>query len=84
MTYREMAVEIAKIAGRELTENAEKLIPRAENVKEIDIWIRIPSLSDSIDCIPEIEVDANLYPDKAAIRKYLNIADAMNRQEETK
>ena len=60
MTYREMAVEIAKIAGQELMENAEKLIPRVENVKEIDIWIRIPSLSDGIDCIPEIEVDTNL------------------------
>lgn len=69
MTYREMAVAVCKIAGEELIERAEELIPDTEGVKDIDIWIRIPSLSDDAFCVPEIQVDTNVYPKRAAIEK---------------
>ena len=70
MTYREMAVAVCKIAGEELIERAEELIPNTDGVKDIDIWIRIPSLSDYSFCVPEIQVDTNVYyPKRAAIEK---------------
>lgn len=69
MTYREMAVAVCKIAGEELIERAEELIPNTDGVKDIDILIRIPSLSDNSFCVPEIQVDTNVYPKHAAIEK---------------
>ena len=69
MTYREMAVAVCKIAGEELVERAEELIPNAENVKDIDIWIRIPSLTDDTFAVPEIEVSTNVYPKHKSIEK---------------
>lgn len=62
MTYRDLAVSVCKLAGQDLAERAEELIPDTEGIKDIDIWIRIPSLSDDPACIPEIEVQTNLYP----------------------
>lgn len=67
--YRTMAVEVAKIAGQELIDRAEELIPNTEGVKEINIWIRIPSLTDDAFTIPEIEVNTDVYPKRAAIDK---------------
>lgn len=69
MTYREMAIAVCKIAGEEIIERAEELIPNTEGVKDIDIWIRIPSLSDDPFCVPEIQVDTNVYPKRVAIEK---------------
>ena len=67
MTYREMAIEVAKIAGQELVERADELIPNAEGIKDIDIWIRIPSISDDALDIPDIQV--NVYPKKICSRQ---------------
>ncbi len=73
MTYREMAVAVTKIAGQELVDRAEELIPNAENVKELNIWIRIPSLSDDSLNIPEIQVNTDVYPKHAAIEKIVKL-----------
>lgn len=73
MTYREMAVKVAQIAGQELMDRAEELIPDTEGVKGIDIWIRIPSLSfDQLD-IPEIQVSTNVYPKRIAVDKIIEL-----------
>lgn len=62
MTFRERAIEIMKIAGKEMMERADELIPAAKYVKELNVWIRIPSLSDDPQDVPEIEVSVNVYP----------------------
>lgn len=71
--YRSMAVEVAKIAGKELIDRAEELIPNTEGVKEIDIWIRIPSLSDNAFDIPSIQVSTEVYPKQMAIEKIVEV-----------
>ena len=68
MTYREMAVKTAQIAGQELIDRAEELIPNTEGVKDINIWICIPSSDDTFN-IPEIQVSTNVYPKRAALEK---------------
>lgn len=73
MTYREMAIAVCKIAGQELIDRADELIPNATNIKDIDIWINIPSLSDDAICIPEIQVNTNVYPRHVAIDKILKL-----------
>lgn len=73
MTYREMAVEVTKIAGQELMDRAEELIPNTEGVKDIDIWIRIPSMSDNEFNIPEIQVNTNVYPKHVAVEKIVKL-----------
>lgn len=73
MTYREMAVEITKIAGQELIDRADELIPDTEGVTEINVLIRIPSLSDDVFNIPEIQVSANVYPKQTAIEKIIKL-----------
>ena len=73
MTYREMAVKVAQIAGQELMNRAEELIPDTEGVKDIDIWIRIPSLSDDVLCVPEIQVNTNVYPRRTAVNKIIEL-----------
>lgn len=73
MTYREMAIEVAKILGRELVERAEELIPNTEGVKDIDIWVHIPSLSDNEFNIPEIQVNTNVYPKHVAVEKIVKM-----------
>lgn len=69
MDYREMAIKVMKIAGEELISRAEDLIPNTKRIKDIDIWIRIPSLSDDALCIPEIQVSTNVYPESAGMEK---------------
>ena len=73
MTYREMAIEVAKIAGQELVERADDLIPNAEGIKDIDIWIRIPSISDDALDIPDIQVNVNVYPKKFAVDRMIRL-----------
>ena len=75
MNYREMAVAVCKIAGQDLMERADDLIPKAECVKSIDIWIRIPSLTDDPLCVPEIEVSTNVYPRKAIVSKIADLSE---------
>lgn len=73
MTYREMAVKTVKLAGQELIDRAEELIPNATNVKNIDIWIRIPSLSSDTFDVPEIEVQTDVYPSRVTFEKYVEL-----------
>lgn len=68
-----MAVEITKIAGQELVDRADELIPDTEGVKEIDIWIRIPSLSDDSFNVPEIQVNTNVYPKYGSVEKIIKM-----------
>ena len=70
MTYRERAVEALKIFGAELSERAEELIPDAHRVKDVNIWIRIPSLSDNLNDVPEIEVSVNIFPETKTILEF--------------
>jgi hypothetical protein len=72
MTYREMAIEVCKLCGQELIDRAEELIPNAECVKDIDIWIQIPSMTDDSLCVPSIEVHTNVYPKRETINKIVN------------
>lgn len=73
MTYREKAVAITRIAGQELVERAEELIPNTTGVKDIDIWIRIPSNNlDEFD-VPEIQVHTNVYPKRENLQKIFDI-----------
>ena len=67
MTYRERAVEALKIFGAELSERAEELIPDAHRVKDVNVEIRIPSLSDNLNDVPEIEVSVNIFPETKTI-----------------
>ena len=69
MDYRKMAIEVAKIAGEELVNRAEELIPDTEGVRDIDIWIKIPSLTDDILVVPEIQVLTNVYPKRETMEK---------------
>lgn len=73
MSYRDMAVAVAKIAGQELIDRADELIPKTEGVKNVNIWIRIPSLSDDAFDIPEIQVDTEVYPKKIAVDKIIQL-----------
>ena len=75
MNYREMAVAVCKIAGQDLIDRADDLIPNVEGVKDINIWIRIPSLTDDPLCVPEIEVSTNVYPRKAIVSKIANLLE---------
>lgn len=81
MTYREMAVNTIKLAGQELIDRAEELIPNATNVKNIDIWIRIPSCSDDVFEVPEIEVQTDVYPSRITLNKYIDLVCAAHRKE---
>lgn len=73
MTYREMAVETVKLAGQELIDRAEELIPNAMMVKNIDIWIHIPSATDDQFSVPEIEVQTDVYPSRVSLEKYIDL-----------
>ena len=73
MTYREMAVETVKLAGQELIDRAEELVPNATMVKNVDIWIRIPSLTDDAFDFPEIEVQTDVYPSRVSLEKYIDL-----------
>lgn len=75
MTYREMAVEATRIAGKELMERAEELICKTEGVKSINIWINIPSLDDNPYTVPEIEVQTEVYPRREMLMKMIELRD---------
>ena len=72
MTYREMAVEALKLAGQELINRADALVPNAERVSEINVWVRIPSLTDSSLDLPSIEVQADVAPTSFMLDKFLS------------
>lgn len=64
MTFRERAVETVKMMAQDLFNRADELIPDAKRVKEVDIWIRIPSLSDDPDILPGIQVSVDVFPSR--------------------
>ena len=55
----EMAVKLLKMMGQDLIDRAEELIPDTEGVKDIDVWLRIPSLSRDQE-LPEIQISTNI------------------------
>ncbi len=67
VSYREKAVEIVKICGQELIDRAEELIPDTTGVKDVDIWIRIPSRTDDPYIVPELQVSVNVYPKRVTL-----------------
>jgi len=73
MKYREMAIEMLKLMGQELIDRAEELIPNTEGIKDIDVWISIPTMSDSELCIPEIRVNTIAYPKRMALEKFMEL-----------
>ena len=73
MKYREMAIEILKLMGQELIDRAEELIPSTEGIKDIDVWISIPTMSDSDLCIPTIRVNTSAYPKRMALKKFMEL-----------
>lgn len=73
MTYREMAIEMLKLMGQELIDRAKELIPNTEGIKNIDVWISIPTMSDSELCIPEIRVNTIAYPKRMALEKFMEL-----------
>ena len=73
MKYREMALEMLKLMGQELIDRAEELIPNTEGIKDIDVWISIPTMSDSELCIPEIRVNTIAYPKRMALEKFMEL-----------
>lgn len=66
-----------KIVGQELVDRADKLIPDTEGVKDIDIFIRIPSLSNDPSnipgIIPDIQVNTNVYPNQGLVEKIIKL-----------
>ena len=62
-----------KIVGQELVDRADKLIPDTEGVKDIDIFIRIPSLSNDPSNIPDIQVNTNVYPNHGLVEKIIKL-----------
>ena len=64
MTYRERGVKMLKVMGQDIIDRAEELIPEAQGIKSVNVWLRIPTLSDDLDNVPEIEVCVDLYPDR--------------------
>ena len=68
MTFRERAVETVKAFEQELIDRADELIPNAQKVKSVNVWIRIPTLSDTID-LPEMEVECEVYPSRVTLDK---------------
>lgn len=73
MTYREMAVEALKIAGEELVNRADSLIPNAERIENVNIWIRIPSLTDNALDIPTVEVTTDVAPTSFMLDKIISM-----------
>lgn len=73
MEYREMAIEMLKLMGQELIDRAEELIPNTEGIKDIDVWVSIPTMSDSELCIPEIRVNTSAYPKHMALGKFMEL-----------
>lgn len=73
MTYREMTVETVKLAGQELIDRAEELIPNTTMVKGTDIWIHIPSFTDDEFNPPVIEVQTDVYPSRVTLGKYVDL-----------
>lgn len=73
MTYREMAVEALKLAGEELINRADSLIPHAERIENVDIWIRIPSLTDNTLDVPTVEVTTDVAPTSFMLNKIISM-----------
>lgn len=80
VTYREMAVEVVKLVGRELSLRADELVPDVNYCKEMSILVRIPSISDDLDAAPEIEVNATVYPTRKTLATLGMIREMVDRK----
>ena len=65
----ERVAQFIEEIGEELIQRAEELIADTEGIKDIDIWVNIPSLSDDPCCVPTIQVTTNVYPKRVNIYK---------------
>ena len=75
MSYRERAVETVKMMAQDLLDRADELIPDAKKIKEVNIWLRIPTLTDDIDNLPEIQVNVDVYPSNQFVNVFLKQQD---------
>lgn len=73
MSYRDKAIAVCKMAGQELIDRAEELIVNTEAIKNIDIWINIPSETDDPMVVPEIQVTTSVYPKRETITKIVSM-----------
>ena len=73
MTYREMTIETIKIACQDLIDRAEELIPDVDCVTGINVVMKIPSLSDRVDCIPTVKVVTDCYTSRVAAEKIIDM-----------
>lgn len=84
MTYRETAINIVKIAGQELIDKAEKLIPQGSGFQKIEINARIPipTMTDDPDCLPEINIETKKYIDREAFETIYTLLQKYDDDEE--
>lgn len=67
MSAKEDFVERLKLAAQEVIDNAEDIVGEHDMMTEVEVRIRISTLSDSLD--PEISVNKVFYSDR--VRQYL-------------
>lgn len=70
MKYHDMLVGAIKLAGQELIDRAEELVPDAVRVINTNIWIRIPSMSDMRE-FPTLEVTTEIAPRNDMLNKIM-------------
>ena len=73
LSYREMAVEILKIAGQDLIDRADEIIPYAEMATNIDVVMHIPTLTDDPDVIPTIKIIGDFFVHRISQEKNKNL-----------
>ena len=80
MKYRERLVEAIRLAGQELIDRAEELVPAVDRVMNTNIWIKIPSMSELIE-FPSLEVTTEVAPRKEMLHKILLMKQEKNVKE---
>ena len=73
MTYREMAIKTVNLACQDLMERAEELIPDTSGITSIEVNLRIPTQTDSLDSLPEVTVTTNAFPRIKTVEKIIDI-----------
>lgn len=73
LSYREMAVEILKIAGQELIDRADEIIPYAEMATNIDVVMHIPTLTDDPDVVPTIKIVGDFFVHRVSQEKIIDL-----------
>ena len=73
MNYREMTLEVIKIACQDLIDRADDLVPDTDGIYDIDINLHIPSLTDDAACIPEVTLKIGTYSTRVASEKIFDL-----------